>query len=354
MIRDMTPQKELLLSEVALERSLLESGIGSHAVIESTNNNNKIPVIDMSLPDHQVAEEMWMAAKNVGFFIIKNHGIAEQDIDNVFEISRQFFGLSQEEKETQSPWSREFNSGYEHMAQAPPSTGTADQKETFNITASKGCMNGRWPKDPPNLRTTTENMIQVAHGLACRIVTLLETKACPHLKPGTLANAHHLWGDDGQCVLRLLHYPPVQVEELTTTTKKKPENLYWRAGPHTDWGNVTLLFQRPGEDGLECRANPRAQQQQQQQNVSWVAVPPIPGGITVNIGDMLMRWSDGNLFSNLHRVRMPKTTEECQTSRYSVAFFLQADKSAIIQSQTNQTISAGDFFSARIGSHYES
>ena len=37
-----------------------------------------------------------------------------------------------------------------------------------------------------------------------------------------------LWAEDGQCTLRLLHYPPVDVSSV-------PED-YWRAGPHTDRG----------------------------------------------------------------------------------------------------------------------
>ncbi|MGO7353086.1 2OG-Fe(II) oxygenase family protein, partial [Rhizobium ruizarguesonis] len=38
-------------------------------------------------------------------------------------------------------------------------------------------------------------------------------------------------------------------------------------------------------------------------------VPPRKGYITCNIGDMLMRWSDDQLQSTLHRVRMPRENE---------------------------------------------
>ena len=34
-------------------------------------------------------------------------------------------------------------------------------------------------------------------------------------------------------------------------------------------------------------------------------VPALPGCITVNLGDALMRWSGDALKSNYHRVRMP-------------------------------------------------
>jgi len=74
----------------------------------------------------------------------------------------------------------------------------------------------------------------------------------------------------------------------------------------------------------------------------------------VNIGDMLSRWSDGRLLSNLHRVRMP-TKEECEPpkSRYSIGFFMQADKHALIEAQDSEPITAGDYLLGRIKSNFE-
>jgi len=163
--------------------------------------------------------------------------------------------------------------------------------------------------------------------------------ACPHLPAGTLAGAHTLWAEDGQCTLRLLHYPPVDVSNV-------PED-YWRAGPHTDWCNLTLLFQRPGNAGLECAANPRAG------GAGWLKVDPVEGGIAVNIGDMLSRWSNDSLLSNLHRVRMP-TPEEARPPRprYSMAFFMQADKHVLIESR-HGAITAGDYILGRIRSNFD-
>jgi len=85
----------------------------------------------------------------------------------------------------------------------------------------------------------------------------------------------------------------------------------------TDWDNVTLLFPKMGESGLECCANPRTGDPSQ---MYWTAVNPVPGGIAVNIGDMLARWSDGRLYSNLHRVRLPV---DASKPRYSIAYFAQ-------------------------------
>ena len=54
----------------------------------------------------------------------------------------------------------------------------------------------------------------------------------------------------------------------------------------------------------------------------WTECPAIPGTITVNLGDALMRWSGNKLKSNYHRVRMPQPGED-QGSRYSIAYFNQ-------------------------------
>ena len=330
------------VSEVALERSLLASGIGAAAASEG----GVVPVIDLSLPDGVVAEQVWKAANEVGFFSVTNHGIPQKDIDEIFAVAEGFFSQPVAEKEKQSPFEKALNSGYEFMSQVRPSTGTTDQKESLQITARCGCMDGRWPTKPLDFKDAATRTTEQAHALAARIMSLLEQKSCPHLEPGTLAKAHTLWREDGQCTLRLLHYPPISVDELKQLTQ--PGSVHWRAGPHTDWDNITLLFQRVGQAGLECRANPRVSSSS---NSEWIPVPPVEGGIAVNIGDMLSRWSDGSLYSNLHRVRMP-TEEECGTSRYSVAFFAQADKSVLIESQETDPITAGDYIFSRIRSNY--
>lgn len=302
-------------------------------------------MIDMSQGDDACAAAMWEAATTVGFFTVVNHGIEKALIDKVFARSAEFFSQSQADKEEQSPFARDMNSGFEYMAQVRPSTGLADRKESLQITARAGAMDGRWPSKPEDFEATSKTLMTQAHALGCRILSLLEPRACPTLEPGTLAESHKLWSHDGQCTLRLLHYMPMDV--VTLAKLKASEKQHWRAGPHTDWCCCTLLFQRPGNEGLECAANPRAGSTQ------WTAVDPVVGGIAVNIGDMLGRWSDNRLLSNLHRVRLP-TPAECEPPkpRYSMAFFLQADKHCMLKSETYQPITAGDYILGRIRSNF--
>lgn len=324
------------LAEVAIEKNLLTSGLGAAKATEG-----EAPIIDLLQPD--CADAIWNAASQVGFFTVINHGIPESDIKAAFDASRTFFDLPRDVKETQAPFAKNANSGYEFMAQIRPSTGTPDQKESLQITARTGCMDGRWPRDPVGFEHMAKTFAEKSHALAARILTMLEKRACPKLPPGKLAAAHKLWAEDGQCTLRMLHYPPVDEPE------KMPAN-YWRAGAHTDWCCITLLFQLPGNAGLECAANPRARGSG---NGGWLKVDPVAGGIAINIGDMLSRWSDGRLLSNLHRVRMP-SPDECvpPRSRYSIAFFMQADKEQLIECDEHEPISAGDYILGRIRSNY--
>ena len=142
------------------------------------------------------------------------HGIPQDTIERSFGVAQQFFSLGQEEKEAASPFAQQLNSGYEFMTQVRPSTGTADQKESLQITARRGCMDHRWPGSPPEFEEVAKTMMESCNVLVARILSLLEPKACPHLAPGTLARAHTLWGEDGQCTLRYLHYPPMTTDTL--------------------------------------------------------------------------------------------------------------------------------------------
>uniref|UniRef100_A0A7S2JWP6 Fe2OG dioxygenase domain-containing protein n=1 Tax=Zooxanthella nutricula TaxID=1333877 RepID=A0A7S2JWP6_9DINO len=328
--------------DVELERSLLKSGLGGAACGVDSGG---VPVIDMSQGDDACAAAMWEAATGVGFFTVTNHGIDEALIDRAFGAAASFFAQPVADKETQSPFAREMNSGFEYMAQVRPSTGLADRKESLQITARAGAMEGRWPASPGDFEGTAKELMAKAHALGCRVLSLLEPRACPTLSRGTLAKSHQLWAPDGQCTLRLLHYMPTDKAALAALQASGRQ--HWRAGPHTDWCCCTLLFQRPGNEGLECASNPRAG------STRWTAVDPVPGGIAVNVGDMLARWSDNRLLSNLHRVRLP-TPAECDPPkpRYSMAFFLQADKHCMLESETYEPITAGDYLLGRIRSNF--
>lgn len=111
--------------------------------------------------------------------------------------------------------------------------------------------------------------------------------------------------------MRLLHYPA-----LPSSVAVNPEDDI-RAGAHSDYGSVTLLFRLPGQPGLEVMTP----------SGGWAAVPVDPDPaqkspvlpILVNIGDVLSFWCCGLLKSTVHRVIFPGTG--AGSDRYSIAYF---------------------------------
>jgi isopenicillin N synthase-like dioxygenase len=144
-----------------------------------------------------------------------------------------------------------------------------------------------------------------------------------------------------QSTLRMIHYLPME--------NAKPEDFTgWRAGAHTDFDCLTLLHQRTGQGGLQLCPGKEATGG----DLEWTDVPPLPGVVTCNIGDMLMRWSDDQLQSTLHRVRMPRQ-DEYLGPRYSLPFFCQANKDVIIQGPGKKydPITAQDYLLQRIAAN---
>lgn len=102
----------------------------------------------------------------------------------------------------------------------------------------------------------------------------------------------------------MLYYPK------TESANENAQSI--RAGAHSDYGSVTLLFRLPGQPGLELLTDN-----------GWVTVPVNPSPSTldsppilVNIGDLLSFWTNGMLKSTVHRVTFSGGEE-----RYSMAYF---------------------------------
>lgn len=250
-----------------------------------------IPVINLAafsngdLATRQtVIKQIYQACHEIGFMYLQNPGIYPDLVEQVFTQSKSFFNLPLEMKQQQA-WSDEFsNTGYvgiERERLEPNKPG--DLKEAFNLDKAKSAQN---PEILAFYDACTELANRVLEGFALAL----------ELPADFFVTRHNQQNH----TLRLLHYPPLQ-------TSPKPGQV--RAGEHSDYGSITLLFQ-DDIGGLEV----------QTALGDWIAAPAIPGTVVVNTGDLMQRWTNHVFCSTKHRVTLPSDSR-VKRSRYSVAFF---------------------------------
>lgn len=319
---------------VELQKEARMGALGADA------RHREVRRIDLSDFEHrtdEIAEQIWRASVEVGFFQIVHHGIPQAHVDRAFATSARFFALPDAVK-GQYPHQKALNVGWENRAQVRPSTGTPDQKESYQITRPH--MTGLWPTEAelPGFQVEMLGFEAECWALAMKVLSCFALKL--GFEPGFFTHAHNAHSPEYQSTLRLLHYHPVDAAQLG-------QPGLWRAGAHTDFDCLTLLFQREGQGGLQVCPG------KDMDSEAWTSVEPDNAAITCNIGDMLMRWSDDRLPSNFHRVRSP-LPHEYLGSRYTLAFFAQANKDAVIEGpgKLYPPISAGDYLRQRVAANF--
>jgi isopenicillin N synthase-like dioxygenase len=319
------------MNELRLEATLGGAG---------TDVDRAIPEIDMAdfaARKAEIADQLWAAATDVGFFQVYNHGLAPEVIERAFMLSERFFALPQQTK-AQYPLRGGTNAGWEFKAQVRPSTGTPDNKESYQITLPR--MAGLWPQEEEiaGFRAAMLTFEQQNWEVGMRILSCFALKL--GFDEAFFTRAHDRASPGYQSTQRIINYMGME--------HAKTEDFgLWRAGAHTDFDCLTLLHQKVGQGGLQlCPGKDAA-------SGMWTDVPPLEGRITCNIGDMLMRWSDDRLKSTLHRVRMPRTGEYVG-QRLSMPFFCQANKEAIIAGPDGkyEPVSAHDYMQQRIAANF--
>lgn len=305
-------------------------------------SDRAIPLIDLGDFDHrrrEIASSLWEAATEVGFFQVANHGIPVDHIRKAFGMTEAFFGLPDAEK-AKRPLVKKLNAGWESRAQIRPSTGTADEKESYQITRPHMEAQDLWPAPEalPGFREAMLAFEAESWEVGMKVLSCFADRL--GFAPDFFTRAHDPAAPSYQSTLRLLHY-------FALDPKQRGRRDLWRAGAHTDFDCLTLLFQQPGQGGLQvCPGKDREAR-------LWTPVDPAEGVITCNIGDMLMRWSDDRLQSTFHRVKAPGPGEY-QGARYSIAFFCQANRDAVIEGPERkyEPMTAADYLSWRINANY--
>ena len=108
-----------------------------------------------------------------------------------------------------------------------------------------------------------------------------------------------------------MYYPPPEATPL-------PGQL--RAGAHSDLGMMTLLYSDNDIGGLEVM----------NREGRWVPVPVIDNAFTVNLGDLMMRWTNDRWRSTLHRVVNPAAAASDLSRRLSIGMFFIPNYDAVV------------------------
>jgi isopenicillin N synthase-like dioxygenase len=286
-----------------------------------------IPTISLANFDSRIDEittQLVSAAENVGFFCITDHSIPPSLISTIFSESARFFSLPPTTKSL-VPFSSTHNAGWESHSQIRPSTGAADQKESYQMQFGAN-MEGKWLPESslPGFQSKALEFMHAAQAVSEQLMLCFARGL--GFPDDYFIKAHDISRPESQTVARLLHY-------FETPQEPDPTGeVYHRAGAHTDWDLLTLLFQKAGQSGLEICPG-REVSTSFGHGDTWTKVDPDPesNAIICNIGDLLMSWSDDRFKSTFHRVKAPCEEGDYYGERYSIAFFNQPGRDCVIQ-----------------------
>jgi len=270
-----------------------------------------LPVIDISglsngkSADRQtVGAALRAACLDKGFFYIKNHGVSETLVADVFNEAAAFFALPADQKALVDKANSKANRGYEPLQVQTLEAGTPpDLKEGYYIGPEHkpddprvvaGMFNhgaNLWPRQRPDFRPVMLAYLEAMLDLSARMMSGIALSL--DLPEVFFAD----YCSNAMASIRLLHYPP-QPARVRPGQKG--------AGAHTDFGGLTLLRQ-DDVGGLQVW---------DQAGDGWIHADPLPETYVVNLGDMIARWTNDRYRSTVHRVINTSGRE-----RYSVPFF---------------------------------
>jgi isopenicillin N synthase-like dioxygenase len=279
------------------------------------------------------------AASGVGLFYVTGHGIYNAMVEAMFTEARRFFGRSLAEKPKFHIRNAAVHPSYFPIFEEnTDSAFTADRKEGCDLgrdlrPEGPGVRCGlplhgpnQWPENAPEFRAASDAYFAALSDLAARLMRGFAIAL--ELEPTFFVDKV----DQPLAQLRLLHYLP-QPGYMNTHTID--------CGVHTDYGYLTILAQ-----DVNCGLKVR--------NLAgdWIAAPPVPGALVINLGDQMERWTNGRFLVTPHWV-----INVSGRQRYSMPFFFDpnwdteiaclANRVALGEAPLYEPVKAGPYLQSR-------
>ncbi|KAJ9179105.1 hypothetical protein P3X46_010928 [Hevea brasiliensis] len=240
-----------------------------------------VPVIDLSDPN--AFKKIGHACKTWGVFQVTNHGFPSTLLDNTEKASKSLFCLpiQQKLKAARSP---DGVSGY-GIARISSFFSKLMWSEGFTVVGSPvEHFRQLWPQDYTQFCDIIEEYQMEMQKLAARLMWLM-------LGSLGITKEDVKWAgpkgdfEGASGALQFNYYPACP----------DPDRAMGLAA-HTDSTLLTILHQN-STSGLQVL----------REGTGWVTVPPIPGGLVINVGDLLHILSNGLYPSVLHRAVVNRT-----------------------------------------------
>lgn len=269
-----------------------------------------IPLVDLAeftsgSPEARAAfaSRLGRAFEDVGFVAVKNHGIPQALIQEMYGVVQAFFSLALEKKRGYEIPGLSGQRGYTSFGKEhAKGFDTPDLKEFYQYGQMVEDEEKNADEYPENVRVPEVKGFDATFYGAYRAfetsgIALLQAIA---LYLGLPERYFDNFVHNGNSILRAIHYPPIADEPKSAV----------RAEQHEDINLITLLV-GASADGLQILTK----------GGDWLPVTSSGDEIVVNVGDMLQRLTNNRLRSTTHRVVNPPR-ELWHTSRFSIPFFL--------------------------------
>lgn len=266
-----------------------------------------LPVIDISPLAHadrrtqqSVANDIGQACHDIGFMVVRGHGVPAATIARLRESVIQFFERPLDEKLAWSITKDNYRGYIPLEFFTPNAAGAADRYEGYKLHWETDPANpicrvcalygpNKWPDSPSALRAAVLDYWQHCDRIASVLLDALAISV--GIDPEIFRRAF----DKPLTNMTLLHYPP-----------QAPGQDDFGIHPHKDTDALTILAPDP-VGGLYVKRKGLDQ---------WLLADAPDDALIVNIGDLLEVWSGGYFVSTPHEV-INATGHE----RYSFPYF---------------------------------
>lgn len=265
---------------------------------------DQVPTLDLNRFDtdrQSLVDEVGQAFRQYGFCCFSNHGIPDGLIAQAYDTYKEFFNLPVEDKLRYRAQPGGARGYIPFKVETAKDQKIPDLKEFLHIgkdpfPGAEHLEPNIWPHEVPGFKEKTHALYQSFDQCAARILELMAMNL--GLASDYFVDVVH----GGDHILRVLHYPPVNPEDLPGV----------RAAAHEDIDLITLLVGAT-DAGLEILTT----------NGQWLPIQARENTLVVNAGDMLQRLTNHVYRSTTHRVINPALPSGQKTEpRFSMPFFV--------------------------------